>query len=354
MGNIKESWEGVINLIRKLFWASFILCLALIAIFIYRVNILAKDDGTVRICHSTGSEVNPYVENYPDKSANVQGHDGHENDIIPPFDWYQCPSQWWKYTSFNSVKPCKMKILGFWKYADKELHSYPGKNWTTENQEIWNNGCQLPTPTATPTPEPTATPEPTCDITSWTCEECQIAPADDLCYKDFINYCGENYGCGWEDTCEPSDVLRVVTNGFHGEWLCEDTCELPDPTPAPTPEPKGYVELTPAGAPYCFDTEVMKLPANVHVYRKGGTAIVKWYPTSGNMANIYYREVGNLSNAHSVINTDNDGYEEINILGSLDWEFGVQQTKECNASGTVWVIDGLTSDWVLFRFDYAW
>jgi hypothetical protein len=72
------------------------------------------------------------------------------------------------------------------------------------------------------------------------------------------------------------------------------------------------------------------------------------------MANIYYREVGNLSNAHSVINTDNDGYEEINLLGSLDWEFGVQQTKECNASGTVWVIDGLTSDWVLFRFDYAW
>ena len=34
--------------------------------------------------------------------------------------------------------------------------------------------------------------------------------------------------------------------------------------------------------------------------------------------------------------------------------FRVQQTKSCNASGIVWIVDGASSAWRLFRFDYAW
>lgn len=77
----------------------------------------------VTICHATDSHNNPYGMNQPNKSADVSGHDGHTGpiwyfgidgkwgDIIPPFDY----------------------IGG----------SYPGKNWTTEGQAIWQNGCNL-------------------------------------------------------------------------------------------------------------------------------------------------------------------------------------------------------------------
>lgn len=77
----------------------------------------------VTICHATASHSNPYTVNQPNKTADVQGHDGHNGpiwysgitivwgDIIPPFDY--------------------------------SGGSYPGKNWTTEGQAIWNNDCEI-------------------------------------------------------------------------------------------------------------------------------------------------------------------------------------------------------------------
>jgi hypothetical protein len=41
----------------------------------------------VTICHATGSSSNPYVMNHPAADGDVSGHDGHGDDIIPPFTY---------------------------------------------------------------------------------------------------------------------------------------------------------------------------------------------------------------------------------------------------------------------------
>lgn len=81
-------------------------------------------DPDIDICHSTGSNGNPYITNSPSKSGDVSGHNDHNGpvwfpgiavewgDIIPPFDY----------------------IGG----------SYPGKNWDATGQAIWNNQCNMP------------------------------------------------------------------------------------------------------------------------------------------------------------------------------------------------------------------
>ena len=88
------------------------------------VNVFAGPPETVTICHATNSDANPYVTQNPAKNADVGGHNGHNGpiwfdgitedwgDIIPPFDF--------------------------------EDGSYPGKNWSTEGQEIYNNDCNIP------------------------------------------------------------------------------------------------------------------------------------------------------------------------------------------------------------------
>lgn len=96
---------------------------------------------SITICHATSSSILPYVKQTVNANGSVSGHDVHANDIIPPFD-YTC-----------STGTC----------------SYPGKNWDTSGQAIWNNNCRVvsatPTPTSTPTntptPTPTNTPTPT-------------------------------------------------------------------------------------------------------------------------------------------------------------------------------------------------
>lgn len=64
-----------------------------------------------------------------------------------------------------------------------------------------------------------------CEQESWSCQECQVSPEDNICYKDKREFCEENYNCS-----------------FHGEynaaggenWQCENKC-LPEPAPAPAP-----------------------------------------------------------------------------------------------------------------------
>jgi LPXTG-motif cell wall-anchored protein len=95
----------------------------------------------VTLCHATDSYSNPYVSVTVDvASVQFEGHDGHNGpvfyadipkheqwgDIIPPFD-----------------------------YGD--AGSYPGKNWTTAGQAIWNAGCAVAPPTTTTTEPPTTT-----------------------------------------------------------------------------------------------------------------------------------------------------------------------------------------------------
>lgn len=106
--------------------------------FLKPVNLKSvyADSDKVDICHATSSVIHPYVENSPNKSGDVSGHDGHNGpvwfddieedwgDIIPPFTYEVCEGHG----------------------QDKVCHNedYPGKNWTAAGQTIWNNECKIP------------------------------------------------------------------------------------------------------------------------------------------------------------------------------------------------------------------
>src|SRR5688572_27821318 len=66
----------------------------------------------VPICHATHLKDHPYVSLLPDVDGVLTGHDAHDDDIIPPFEYEPKP-------------------------GSGESGSYPGKNWTPENQQIW-------------------------------------------------------------------------------------------------------------------------------------------------------------------------------------------------------------------------
>jgi hypothetical protein len=139
--------------VRRLSWFVVLGLVAAAFVLPTSAPVLASQD-TIDICHSTGSDSNPYVVNHPAKDGDVSGHAGHTGpiwspgaetwgDIIPPFTF--------------------------------DGGSFPGLNWTDEGQAIYKNDCKIPDPTPTaapteaptaapteaPTPTPTAPPEPT-------------------------------------------------------------------------------------------------------------------------------------------------------------------------------------------------
>jgi len=129
----------------------------------------------------------------------------------------------------------------------------------------------------------------------------------------------------------------------------------PTPTPIPgTPEgPKepGYTN-NPGGAPQCQDGMVLQLPGNAHVVRSGSSAIVNWFNTGGNSANIYYKEVGEGNWKYSVLDIDTTGRLDnfvsvtINDLNpSLGYTFGIQQKANCGGGElvTAVIVDGSES-----------
>ena len=75
------------------------------------------------ICHATSSETNPYNQITVDDDSIVKenGHGGHADDIIPPFDYVE----------------------------DGVTKQYPGKNWDEAGRAIFAKGCEVP-----PTPPP--------------------------------------------------------------------------------------------------------------------------------------------------------------------------------------------------------
>jgi len=209
---------------------------------------------------------------------------------------------------------------------------------------------------ACPTPTPTPTPEPVCEQTEWSCQACQTLE-DNVCYKDQQNFCEEAYNCGWSE-CEVNGDAKLLEQICEPEWVCEDTCE-PEVTPTPT-NPPTREESKPegcthdCGVPACTDS-VPKEVANPHIYRKGDCAIVKWWPTEGNKANIYWKENSSGDWQHALAGVDNTGYREVCGLSNLDYTFGVQSVNGCAADGIVnasnlsVVVDGATNGWVLFR-----
>ena len=70
----------------------------------------------VPICHATRLKSQPYVSLSPDVDGVLSGHDGHADDIIPPFEYEPQP-------------------------GSGESGSYPGKNWDAEGRQIWAFDC---------------------------------------------------------------------------------------------------------------------------------------------------------------------------------------------------------------------
>jgi len=78
----------------------------------------------VTICHSSSSHSNPYTSIQPNKNGTV---DGHISDNGPV--WYPGITVKW-----GDIIPPFAYIGG----------TFPGLNWTTEGQNIYNNDCNLP------------------------------------------------------------------------------------------------------------------------------------------------------------------------------------------------------------------
>lgn len=76
-------------------------------------------NDTIRLCHATGNGQWVSVEVAPE--AVIGGHDGHDEDIIPPFTYEQ----------------------------GNDVVEYPGRNWGAEGQETWDADCVAAAP---PTP----------------------------------------------------------------------------------------------------------------------------------------------------------------------------------------------------------
>lgn len=131
-----------------------------------------------------------------------------------------------------------------------------------------------------------------------------------------------------------------------------EPCESPSPSPEPSTPPAEEHHDTPSapGTPECTSPAVTMVGANFHVYRNGDQAIAKWVPTQGDKATIYYKQVGAPDWQYSLANVDNNGYQVINGLGSLDITFALQQANGC-AGGplTNQIVDGASNDWILFR-----
>lgn len=107
--------------------------------------------------------------------------------------------------------------------------------------------------------------------------------------------------------------------------------ETPEATPSATPSPEVRVEtpLTEGGVSTCDATAPAKVP-NIFVDNAGvGKLEVRWIPTGGSQAHIFYGlEAGKPQ--HSVMNTPNDGTEVIGglVSGKHYW-FAVSQGEGC-------------------------
>lgn len=202
--------------------------------------------------------------------------------------------------TFNNLQSCNNHV------------GTPHNNSTYDSYGACSQPTATPTntPTVTPTKEPTPTLEPT--------------PTVDPCE---------------EEKCEPTPTVEPTPTA--------------EPTPAPCTENCGNPP-TFAGssteAPQCTQ-KAPEAAVNPHVYRNGDVAIVKWWNTEGNKANIYYKQVSSPDWQYSVT-VPNTGYAEIKGLGTLDISFAVQQVNDCSGGVSVIgkvIVDGVSDNWVLFR-----
>jgi len=103
------------------------------------VAVNGNTDHTVKICHATPPDtaVEGYQSSTIDKNAVfTQGHSEHSADIIPDFNYKKCPEGYNYNPGLNICKSGSDDIV-------PEDESYPGQNWDSDGQEIWNNDCEV-------------------------------------------------------------------------------------------------------------------------------------------------------------------------------------------------------------------
>lgn len=293
------------------------------------------------ICHATSSHSNPYTQ----ESPNIQndgslsgGHLNHTGPVFPASNWGDIIPP---YTHGN--------------------FSYPGLNWTTAGQAIWNNDCNVPSPTATPTPtiKPTATPTPKVG--------CDKDHHD--YWKDDDKDCNKptptptTKPCGWNVDHPCTTPTPTPEDG------CGDDCDVtptPSATPSATPTPEQNIVGSGNGGggntnnpPVCSNGDTIQLPANPFVIREGDKAIVNFFITQGDNANIYYKVVGQKDWQYSVPNLKpNDlhfvSYTITGLNPQLGYTFGIQQTYGCGGGNyvTAVIVDGATYRPVIWNFSY--
>lgn len=204
------------------------------------------------------------------------------------------------------------------------------------------------------------------------CNEAPILTCPLNCRDDQVEIDGEcecpSDKVEFERSCVVDECLEVEGVQLNKD-LCPDITPTPTesitltPTPTETPKQEVRSDSSSSGtsmptAPVCNDGNTINLPANPHVYRKGEEAIVNWFETEGNSANIYYKEVGQENWTHAVRdievnNADRFGSVTIRALNpNLGYIFGIQQKYGCGGGETVIavIVDGPESQ--LFQFSY--
>jgi uncharacterized repeat protein (TIGR01451 family) len=150
---------------------------------------LAASDTKVQICHATGSQSNPYVASQASKTGDAGGHDGHNGPI-----WFPGITVTWG----DIIPPFDINGGG----------TYPGKNWTTDGQAIWNNNCKIP-----------VTPGPAVLSASKAVEEATASPGDTLHYTIQLSNTGETGATGVAVT---DDITALLAHGAFG--TCDNSC----------------------------------------------------------------------------------------------------------------------------------
>ncbi|HEU5211381.1 MAG TPA: DUF11 domain-containing protein [Gaiellaceae bacterium] len=112
-------------------WAGVLCSAGLVCLAVVGIRPAASQptdtEAKVRICHATGAEGNPYVEQEPaiENNGDLQGgHLDHTGPVFPAADWGD--------------------IIPPFQYVDAEgvPRIFPGYNWTPNGQAIWQNTCQ--------------------------------------------------------------------------------------------------------------------------------------------------------------------------------------------------------------------
>jgi uncharacterized repeat protein (TIGR01451 family) len=95
---------------------AFIACTATATAAVLQEPAEPREKDKVRLCHAEGNGQWHSIEVAPE--AAINGHDGHPQDIIPPFTYEK----------------------------GQDVIEYPGKNWGGVGQETWDHDCVAPEP----------------------------------------------------------------------------------------------------------------------------------------------------------------------------------------------------------------